>query len=98
MTSSQSSIASNKEKEDQIRATTGPAYVAPAIVSAEDADPLVAFLHEHRDVREATDEDNAQVVKRLRWNVIPLIVVITLLLYIDKVSKRAGGGNDLWLG
>jgi hypothetical protein len=86
MTSSRSSFTSDKAELDQINATTGAAYATPAIVSAEDADPLVAFLHAHRDVPEATEADNAKVVKRIRWNVIPLIVVITLLLYIDKVS------------
>ena len=86
MASSQSSVASEKEKLKHFKAKTGAAYVAAAIASAEDADPLVAYLHEHRDVREATEEENRKVVKRLRWNVIPVVVVITLLLYIDKIT------------
>jgi len=90
MASSQASYSSDKERSDIIKAENFTAYPTPKIVSAQDADPLVAYLHEHRDVRESTDEENAQVVRQIRWHVIPLVVVITLLLYIDKVCLGLG--------
>ncbi|KAI5475237.1 hypothetical protein MNV49_001717 [Pseudohyphozyma bogoriensis] len=54
------------------------------LVDASDADPLVAYLHEHRDVREATPDEAARLSKKLHWIVVPVVSMVTLMLYIDK--------------
>ncbi|SCU82824.1 LAFA_0D00254g1_1 [Lachancea sp. 'fantastica'] len=57
------------------------------IQNADNADGTLAFLEEHdhefSDAKIA-DEDYSNIVKKVNWNLMPLLIAITTLMFMDK--------------